>query len=139
MLHEQMLGQRPASSRFGQVPRRSSRVACDEAAGLPGVEPQKLAKLLTGDLDKIVVKALQPEPSDRYATVDAFAADIERHRQLRPILARPDSTWYRASRFAARHRLGVARAEGARAAATKRFLVGLFDNSAAGSRRHAGL
>ena len=75
---------------------------------MPGVEPQRLAKLLTGDLDKIVLKALQPEASDRYATVDAFAADIERHRQLRPILARPGPTAPGTGRAGSRHGIGSA-------------------------------
>src|SRR5690606_1757393 len=60
---------------------------------------------LRGELDTIVLKALKAAPGDRYATVHACADDIQRHLRGLPILARPDSTWYRVGKFARRHRL----------------------------------
>ncbi len=63
------------------------------------------ARLLRGDLDTILAKALKPDASMRYPTVDAFADDVARHLAGMPVLARPDSLAYRASRLLRRHRL----------------------------------
>ena len=140
-------------------PPRPSRLArSDPQAKLPGIAPQRLARQLAGDLDLIVSKALRKAPEQRYATVAAFAEDIERHLQQRPILARPDSLSHQLGRFAARNRWAVAasgvlglvlaggiasslwqarlaRLEGERAKAAMSFLTNLFDNSA---RRGSG-
>ena len=62
---------------------------------------------LRGDLDTIVLKALKKSPEQRYATVDAFAEDIVRYLEARPVLARPDSPFYRASRFLKRNKFAV--------------------------------
>lgn len=56
------------------------------------------------DLDTIVQKALEKEPSRRYASADALATDLRRYLDLRPILARPPSTAYLLRKFVARHR-----------------------------------
>jgi serine/threonine-protein kinase len=60
-------------------------------------------RALRGDLDSILAKALKKSPAERYLSVDAFAADIERHESGHPILARPLSRWYRARKFARRN------------------------------------
>lgn len=65
-------------------------------------------KALRGDLDTIVLQALKKRPEERYATVHALLDDIERHLDHRPVQARPDGSWYRISKFAARHKFGVA-------------------------------
>ena len=65
------------------------------------------ARLLEGDLDTIVCKALSREPERRYASATALAEDIERYRQRRPIAARPDTVRYRLAKFVRRHRSGV--------------------------------
>jgi eukaryotic-like serine/threonine-protein kinase len=65
------------------------------------------ARALRGDLDAIVLKALKKAPDERYRTMDAFAEDLARYLEGRPVLARPDSAWYRLRRFAARNRLAV--------------------------------
>ncbi|MDH5329652.1 MAG: serine/threonine-protein kinase [Aquincola sp.] len=78
-------------------PKRPSEAATDP----------RLRRRLRGDLDTIVLKALKKVPSERYSTVHALVDDIERHLDQRPVLARPDSPWYRARRFAARNRVGV--------------------------------
>ena len=67
-----------------------------------------MRRALRGDLDTIVLKALKKRPEERYATVNAFADDIERYLQGRPVAARPDSAWYRLKKFVARNRLAVA-------------------------------
>ena len=66
-----------------------------------------LRKVLRGDLDTIVLKALQKKPADRYATVNALGDDLERYLSGRPVLARPDSSWYRLSKFVRRNALAV--------------------------------
>jgi serine/threonine-protein kinase len=67
-------------------------------------------KTLRGDLDTIVLKALKKRPEDRYATANAFVEDVERFLAGRPVLAQPDSRWYRARRFVGRNVAGVAAA-----------------------------
>jgi eukaryotic-like serine/threonine-protein kinase len=63
---------------------------------------------LRGDLDTIVRTALHHDPARRYASVEALARDIERHLAGLPIAAHPDAFSYRAAKFIARHRVGVA-------------------------------
>jgi len=63
------------------------------------------AGALRGDLDAIVAKALEKKPEDRYASVEAFAADIERHLAAQPITARPRSFAYVAKKFLRRNLL----------------------------------
>ncbi len=82
---------------------RPSRVVAE--AGDP-----RGARALAGDLDTIVVKALAREPERRYGSISAFADDLRRYLDGRPVRARPDSGLYRARKFVARHRLAVAAA-----------------------------
>ncbi len=65
------------------------------------------ARLLRGDPGIIVARALDADPSRRYATVEALADDMRRWRDGRPILARPDSNGYRLRRFVDRHRIAT--------------------------------
>ncbi|MEM9557850.1 MAG: serine/threonine-protein kinase [Acidobacteriota bacterium] len=80
----------------------------EAAAAARATEPRRLRRRLTGDLDHIVSKALRKEPGERYATVELFAADIGRHLDGLPVEARRGGWRYRAGRFLARHRAGVA-------------------------------
>jgi len=75
-----------------------------------GTTSDKLAKLLRGDLDTIVAKALQKNPRERYASIKAFADDLQRYSRHEPISARPDAIAYRAGKFVRRHRNSVAAA-----------------------------
>ena len=70
--------------------------------------PQRLQRLLRGDLDNIVAKALKKSPTERYATVNAFAEDLRRHLAHEPVSARADTFWYRFAKFSRRHRVSVA-------------------------------
>jgi serine/threonine protein kinase len=70
------------------------------------VSPSR-ARLLRGDLDNIVLKALKKSPAERYLTADAFAEDLRRYLNYEPVSARPDSLAYRASKFVARNKLAV--------------------------------
>ena len=69
-------------------PRRPSDACADPST----------RRALRGDLDTIVLKALEKRPDERYATIDALADDIERYLRHQPVLARPDSAWYRVSK-----------------------------------------
>lgn len=70
--------------------------------------PEALRRSLRGDLDWIVLKALEPERSRRYATANGLALDLQRARDEQPVSARPPSTRYRLRKFIRRHRVGVA-------------------------------
>ncbi len=63
---------------------------------------------LDGDLDRIVLTALAAEPERRYASVEAFADDLVRWLEQRPVKARGDSRSYRIGKFLRRNRLPVA-------------------------------
>jgi len=90
-------------------PARPSKVAKEESkTAARSTTVKKLDAELRGDLDTIVLKAIQKEPQARYATADAFAQDIERHLSGQPVLARPESAWYRAKKFVLRNKLAVA-------------------------------
>jgi WD40 repeat protein/serine/threonine protein kinase len=97
-----------------EPPRPSERLA--RSATLPRLaadrqtEPKKLAGQVRGELDWIVMKALEKDRSRRYATANGLARDIERYLQDEPVEAGPPSTWYRVRKVAGKHRklLGAA-------------------------------
>lgn len=108
LLFELLTGARPYRL------KRDTRAALEEAilaAEVPrpsdAVADPALRRALRGDLDTIVTKALKKPPAERYASVDALAEDIARHLSTRPVLAQPDSAWYRGRKFIVRNRLGV--------------------------------
>ena len=76
----------------------------DSIARARDSEPRALRRRLSGDLDAIVLKALAKEPRHRYRSMEQLAADLRRHLQDRPVLARRGSGPYRAARFLRRHR-----------------------------------
>lgn len=71
---------------------------------------RRLREALRGDLDCIVLKAMRKHPAERYATVDHLSADIRRHLEGRPVLARRGTRGYRLRKFVTRHAAGVAMA-----------------------------
>ncbi|MHB1863822.1 MAG: tetratricopeptide repeat protein [Gemmatimonadaceae bacterium] len=77
------------------------------AATYRRTDVKSLRRELQGDLDWIVMKAMDPDPIRRYETVNALAMDIQRYLHSQPVDARPPSAMYRISRFARRHRSGV--------------------------------
>ncbi|MED5621228.1 serine/threonine-protein kinase [Ideonella sp. BN130291] len=149
VLCELLSGQRPYRLRRGTRAELEQAVLEAEPARPSDLAHGPSRRALRGDLDTIVLMALKKDPAQRYATVDAMAADIARHLAGRPVLARADSTWYRTSRFVARNAVAVAvgaaacaalvagagiavwqareaRAEARRADEVKRFLAALF-------------
>tara|TARA_R110002049_G_scaffold20717_8_gene75942 strand:- start:7246 stop:10092 length:2847 start_codon:yes stop_codon:yes gene_type:complete len=94
-------------------PRKPSTVvtAADtavETGAQRATSSERLRRLLQGDLDNIVLKALQKEPARRYATAAALALDIGRYLAHEPVEARGDDAWYRARKFAVRNARGLA-------------------------------
>ena len=73
-------------------------------------DPARLRKRLEGDLDCVVLTALQKEPERRYGSVESFADDLRRHLEHRPVAAREATAWYRTMRFCRRNPGGVAAA-----------------------------
>ncbi len=73
-------------------------------AATHGGDSGNLAKIIRGDLDVIVMKALEKERGRRYDTASAFAEDIGRFLNQEAILAKPASTAYRFKKFAQRNR-----------------------------------
>ena len=122
----------------------------DEA--VPGIDRRRWARMLAGDLDNIVLKALSKQPAERYPSAEALSLDLQRHLDGLPVLARPQSVGYRFRKFLLRHRwpilatsavlvalLGLlaltwtqrqqAVRETARAQALQDFVIGLFENA----------
>ncbi len=80
------------------------------SGGRPQATPLPFAR--DRDLDTVLLKALRPEPEERYGSVEQFSADLERWLNDQPVLARPSTRRYRAKKFIARHKAGVAAATG---------------------------
>jgi serine/threonine-protein kinase len=114
-----------------------------------GLDARGLRRRLAGDLDTVVLHALEKAPERRYQSVEALTDDIRRYLSAQPIRARPGTRLYRLRKFARRHRLALAMSSAlavalaggamatvlqarakAREAATaeevKNFVVGLF-------------
>jgi serine/threonine protein kinase/thioredoxin-like negative regulator of GroEL len=71
------------------------------------MEPRKLSALVRGDLDWIVMKALEKDRTRRYESASAFAADVRRYLQEEPVEARPPSALYRFRKLARRHKVAL--------------------------------
>jgi serine/threonine protein kinase/tetratricopeptide (TPR) repeat protein len=89
------------------VPGAGRGPAADATRGRGRGAATQTRRGLAGDLDMIALTALRKEPARRYASVEAFAADIGRHLEGRPIAARPDTWTYRSATFVRRHRAPV--------------------------------
>ena len=72
-------------------------------AAARGMAPDRLHRVLQGDLETILAKALKRNPAERYASVAAFADDLHRYLEHLPISARGDAFGYRAAKFVRRH------------------------------------
>ncbi|HKB37570.1 MAG TPA: protein kinase, partial [Gemmataceae bacterium] len=90
-----------------EPPKPSSRLIAD---GLPdiaanrGLEPRQLAALVRGELDWIVMKALEKDRGRRYESANSLSLDIQRYLRDEPVLACPPSAGYRLRKLARRHR-----------------------------------
>jgi len=136
LLYELLSGRHPYQIK-SRLPREIERVICEQepekpsaavsraaellASGLTGpitltpekvsraraTQPDKLRRLLSGDLDNIVAKALRKEPTRRYPSVEQFSEDVRRYMENLPVTARKDTFTYRAEKFVQRHKTGA--------------------------------
>src|SRR5262249_53673469 len=79
-------------------------------SGNRGGDAQRLSQLFRGELDWVVMKALEKDRNRRYESASAFAADVLRYLHDEPVLACPASRWYRFRTFARRPKAGLAMA-----------------------------
>jgi serine/threonine protein kinase/tetratricopeptide (TPR) repeat protein len=93
-----------------QPTRRQQFGASESSPPMMDERPEKLRKVLAGDLDNIVLKALRKDPRWRYSSVEQFSEDIRRYLTGLPVLAYKDTLSYRGRKFIGRHKLGVAAA-----------------------------
>jgi len=109
-----------------EPPRPSHRLGTLGPANLAGVAKQRAASAaqltteLRGDLDWIVMKAIEKQRNRRYDSAAALAADVTRYLENEPVIARPPSRVYRARKFVRRHQVAV----GAAAAVALALMAG---------------
>lgn len=96
------------STAVKKMGERTDSAPSDPSPRAPTAIGEKLSKHLRGDLDNIVLMALRKEPQRRYSSAEQFAEDIRRYLNNLPVIARKDTASYRASKFVARHKAGVA-------------------------------
>jgi serine/threonine protein kinase/Flp pilus assembly protein TadD len=93
--------------------RKPSTQIVQESWGARGVTHEQLTRQLRGDVDRIVLKSLEKEPSARYASAAAMADDVQRYLDGKPISAQPPRLGYRLGKFLRRNRLVVSVGAGA--------------------------
>ncbi len=127
LLYELLTGSTPLSSKrmkeaaYAEIlrmikeeepPKPSTRLS-DSGEALASIsaqrhmEPAKLAKLMRGELDWIVMKTLEKDRNRRYETANGFAADVQRYLNDEPVQACPPSAWYRFRKFARRNKAAL--------------------------------
>ncbi len=145
LLYELLTGTTPFSSKelrsaaFAEIqriirevepPKPSTRLGAnsDTIASVAAkrlVEPKKLGTIIRGELDWIVMKALEKDRQRRYETAQGLGMDVRRYLSGEAVLAAPPSTMYRVRKFARRHRAGVLLAS----AVTTAVVLGLVGTS----------
>jgi len=111
LLHVLLSGQHPTARPEATTLERLQAVIDREPTRLPlaAASPAQ-ARVVAGDLENIVAKALKKAPEQRYASPVEMAEDLRRYLASEPVAARPDSIGYRASKFLVRHRWVLAAA-----------------------------
>ncbi|MHC5114690.1 MAG: tetratricopeptide repeat protein [Planctomycetota bacterium] len=107
------LGEMLRLIREAEPPRPSTRLSTigedlPQVATRRGTNPERLSRLLRGDLDWIVMKALEKDRTRRYESASQFGHDIERYLRDEPVVAGPPGPLYRAQKLVRRHRVAVA-------------------------------
>jgi WD40 repeat protein len=99
-----------------EPPRPSTRLSTSQAkatiAAVRRSDPVQLARLVRGELDWIVMKALEKDRARRYETAAGLANDVERYLKDEPVEACPPGVGYRLRKFCRRHRTALATAAG---------------------------
>jgi tetratricopeptide (TPR) repeat protein len=90
------------STRISTLGQAASTVSANRQS-----DPRRLSQLYRGELDWIVMKALEKDRNRRYESASAFAADVRRYLADEPVRACPPSAWYRSRKFARRHKAGM--------------------------------
>ncbi|MBL8523511.1 MAG: serine/threonine protein kinase, partial [Betaproteobacteria bacterium] len=152
VLFELLTGQRPYKLKRMSTGAIEDAIVEQDAPTASSVADASTAKVLRGDLDVILAKALKKEVADRYGSVESFATDVSRYLAGLPVFAQPDSTWYRTQKFLRRNfgavtavtavvlalttgagiaiwQARVAQVEAARAEEVKRFITSIFRNA----------
>jgi len=135
-----------------EEPARPSQVAMRKAKETEPPAERRRARALSGDLDNIILKTLNKQPEQRYASVEALAQDLRRYLDGQPVQARAQSFSYRTRKYLRRHAVGLgigfavtsvlavalaivswqasrAMKEASRAQAMQDFVIALFENS----------
>lgn len=129
MLYELLVGRLPLDPREVGIPSFMARLVMrttdaptpsaklDTLAGdrkvlamLRRTDPDGMRRQLRGDLDWIIMRAIEQDRTRRYETANGLALDLSRHLTDQPVEARPPTPTYRMRKFARRHRAGVAAA-----------------------------
>jgi serine/threonine protein kinase len=105
----------------------TTRLSASEASVARAATPERLRRILRGDLDNIVLMAMRKEPARRYATAAELSEDLRRYLEGMPVRARRDTVAYRARKFVARHKVGVAAAALAVVALVATSLVAVWE------------
>jgi len=109
VLYELLTGQRPhAIGKY--TPQEIMKSVCESDVRRPSLAVagnRSLARELSGDLDTILLKAMQREPERRYESAEQLADDLQRVINHEPVHARPDTALYVVSKFARRNRIPV--------------------------------
>ncbi len=107
ILYELLTGHWPYRAGSDSAPDLM-RAACEQEPIPPSRQSSTLRRELEGDLDAILLKALDKDPARRYATAGQLAEDLRRHIHNEPVSARGPSWSYLAGRFLRRHKWAVA-------------------------------
>ncbi len=125
MLYELLVGELPTDpskhslhgfiaqlvARDTDAPTPSAKVSgsnkAENVAALRSTNPSGLQHVLKGDLDWIVMKAIDKDRTRRYETANGLAMELGRYLANEPVVARPPSAGYRAAKFVQRHRPSV--------------------------------
>ncbi len=118
-----LTGKTPLTYEGASLAEMCERASTDIPPLMSSIRPE-----LRGDLDAVVAKALAKDPAERYESVESFGNDIRNYLAALPVMAKAPSGVYRARKFLARHRLGVAFA--AFAVMALSTIAGLAINSA---------
>jgi tetratricopeptide (TPR) repeat protein/tRNA A-37 threonylcarbamoyl transferase component Bud32 len=134
VLYELLTGKCPRQ--FATLtPQAIERAVALNAIARPSAAADKaLARGLAGDLDNIVMRALDAEPPRRYESAAQFADDLRRYLRHEPVQARPPTVRYRATKFARRNRLAIAATAAVFIALTGGLAVSTYESRIAAAR-----